>query len=92
MINANTHDIKISGISVTNATLKFRVKTNGERGLINVNIPAERNCKILDMTAREEIRWTKNPDNSITFYVQSNHEYEIFRDVKMPLGEISPQS
>lgn len=92
MINANTHDIKITGISVSDTALKFRVKTNGERGLINVNIPADRNCKIIDMTAKEEIRWTKNPDNSITLYVQSDHEYELFREAKMPLGEISPQS
>jgi hypothetical protein len=92
MINANTNDIRITGISVTNTTLKFRVKTNGERGLINVDIPAERNCKIIDTTTKEEIGWTQNPDNSITLYVHSNHGYEIFRDGKMPSGDTSPES
>ena len=83
MMNANTHDIDITSISETNTTLKFRVKTNGERGLINVNIPAERDCKIIDMTTGKEIRWTGNPDNSISLFVQSDHEYKIFRDGKM---------
>jgi len=92
MMNANTHDIDITSISVANTTLKFRVKTNGERGLINVNIPAQRDCKIIDLTTSDEIRWTENPDNSITLYVQSNHEYKIFRDEKMLQGNSPLQS
>jgi len=79
LINANTNDIVITNISIINNTLKFKVKTNGERGLINVNISAEHDLKIIDLATSGIIKWTKNLDNSITFYVQSSHEYEIVR-------------
>jgi hypothetical protein len=93
MINANTHDIDITNISVINNTIKFRVKTNGGRGLINVNISAERDLTIIDLTTSEIIKWIENLDNSITCYVQSNHEYEIFRvEKKMPPGNYDIQS
>jgi hypothetical protein len=82
MMNANTHDIDITNISVINNTIKFRVKTNGERGLVNVDIPAGRDLNVIDLNTRETITWTESPDNSITFFVQSNHEYEIFRSEK----------
>jgi hypothetical protein len=68
----------ITNISIKNHTLRFRVKTNGERGLVNVNISAEQDLVIVDHPANEIINWSDNGDNSITFYVQSNHEYEIF--------------
>ena len=77
-INANTNDMLITDISIKNHTLRFRVKTNGERGLVNVNISAERDLVITDHQTHEMINWSDNGDNSITFYVQSNHEYEIF--------------
>ncbi|MDD1699706.1 MAG: hypothetical protein LUQ04_02810, partial [Methanoregula sp.] len=84
-INANTNDTRITDISVQNHTLRFKVKTNGERGLVNVNISAERDLVIKDHQTNEIINWTDNRDNSITFYVQSNHEYEIFsHNLKSP--------
>jgi hypothetical protein len=57
--------------------VKFTVKTNGEKGLVNINIPAEKDLKVIDHHTREIINWTVNVDNSITFYIRSNHEYEI---------------
>jgi hypothetical protein len=82
LMNANTHDMLITNIAELNATVQFKVKTNGERGLVNVHIPAERDLRVMDMNTRETITWTENLDNSITFFVQSNHEYEIFRNEK----------
>jgi hypothetical protein len=77
-MNANTHDMVITDISVKNHTLRFRVKTNGEKGLVNVNVSAERDLVIRDYQTQERVNWSVYGDNSITFYVQSNHEYEIF--------------
>ena len=77
LINANTNDMLITNISVQNHMVKFTVKTNGERGLVNINIPAEKDLKVFDHHTREIINWTVNVDNSITFYIRSNHEYEI---------------
>jgi hypothetical protein len=82
LMNANTHDMLITNIAELNATVQFKVKTNGERGLVNVHIPAERDLRVMDMNTRETITCTENLDNSITFFVQSNHEYEIFRNEK----------
>jgi len=79
LVNANTNDMVITNISEINNRLKFKVKTNGERGLINVNVSAERDLKIIDLTTGGVIKWKKYLDNSIIFNVQSNHEYEIFK-------------
>jgi len=79
LVNANTHDMLITNITEINKTVKFRVKTNGERGLINVHIPAGRDLSVTDLNSREVITWTESLDNSITFFVESDHEYEIFR-------------
>jgi hypothetical protein len=77
-MNANTHEMVITNISVKNHTLRFRVKTNGEPGLVNVNVSAERDLVIRDYQTQERVNWSVYGDNSITFYVQSHHEYEIF--------------
>ena len=39
LINANTHDMLITDITETNNSIRFRVKTNGERGRVNVLCP-----------------------------------------------------
>jgi hypothetical protein len=78
LINANTHDAYITNISLQNQTLTFDAKTNGERALVNANISAQKDMKIKDEISHTFINWTKNGDNSITFYVQSNHTYTIF--------------
>jgi hypothetical protein len=62
---------------VQNRTLRFTVTTNGEKALVNVNIPAREDLRILDLLKKKEVRWTNNADNSIIFYVQSDHEYQI---------------
>jgi len=77
LINANTNDTLITNLSVQNRTLKFGVKTNGERALVNVNISAGKDLKIIDCHTDEIINWTNHLDNSITFFVRSNHEYAI---------------
>jgi hypothetical protein len=79
-MNANTNDMRITDISIENQSLRFRVKTNGGRGRVNVMVAADQNPVVMDQTARERINWSDNGDNSITFYVQSNHGYEIFRE------------
>jgi hypothetical protein len=76
-INANTNDTRITSLSVQNRTLRFTVTTNGEKALVNVNIPAREDLRILDLMKKKEVRWTNNADNSIIFYVQSDHEYQI---------------
>ena len=78
LINANTFDTIITNISVQKQTLTFKVKTNGEKGLVNVNIASDHVLTITDTNTEEKIMWSNHGDNSITFYVQSNHEYEIF--------------
>ena len=78
-INANTYDMVITNISIQNHTLRFRVKTNGERGLVNVNISAGSGLIIKDLQTNEIIPWTTDyNDNSVIFYVASDHEYAIF--------------
>jgi hypothetical protein len=76
-INANTNDTRITNISINNHTLKFQVRTNGEKGLVNVCVSPEPDLVIMDHQTNEKINWSDYGDNSITFYVQSNHEYEI---------------
>jgi hypothetical protein len=76
-VNANTHEMEITGISIQNHRLRFRVKTNGERGLVNVNISPVRDLIINDIKTNEIIPWTDLNGNSVTFYVQSDHEYGI---------------
>ena len=75
-MNANTHDMHITDISIQDHRLRFRVKTNGERGLVNVPIPAGPYLTIKDQNG-QIIPWTDHNDNSVTFYVESGHEYEI---------------
>ena len=77
-INSNTNDMYIKDISFHNQTVTFKVITNGERGLVNINIPAEKEIRVTDIKTHEIIPWMVNVDNSITFSIQSNHEYEIF--------------
>jgi hypothetical protein len=79
LINANTHDMLITDITETNNSLRFRVKTNGERGRINVLLPADRDLIVTDLDTDEVIVWAETPDNSIEFFVHSGHEYEIFK-------------
>jgi hypothetical protein len=76
-INANTHDMLITDISLHNHRLKFRVKTNGERGLVNVNISPVRDLIIKDLNTNEVIPWKDHDGNSVTFYVRSDHEYAL---------------
>jgi len=76
-INANTNDTYLSNISVQNHTLRFMVTTNGEKALVNVNIFRRDDLIIRDRHTNTRVTWTGNGDNSITFSVQSTHEYEI---------------
>jgi hypothetical protein len=69
--------MEITGISIQNHRLRFRVKTNGERGLVNVNVSPLRDLIIKDLKTNEMIPWTDLNGNSVTFYVQSDHEYAI---------------
>jgi hypothetical protein len=78
-MNANTNDMRITDISIKNHSLRFRIQTNGERGLVNVHISAGEDLVVVDHQSREMIPWSDHGDNSITFYVQSDHEYELFR-------------
>jgi hypothetical protein len=82
LINANTHDMLITDITEMDNSLRFRVKTNGERGLVNVHLPADRDLIVTDLDTDGVIAWTESLDNSIVFFVQSDHEYEIFREAK----------
>jgi hypothetical protein len=82
LINANTNDTLISNISIQNRTLKFTVITNGERALVNVNIAADRGLTIMDNDTGEIVNWTENGDASVSFYVQSNHEYALSKNKK----------
>jgi hypothetical protein len=75
-MNANTHDMRITDISIQDHRLRFRVKTNGERGLVNVPVPAGPYLTVKDQNG-QIIPWTDHNDNSVTFYVESGHEYEI---------------
>jgi hypothetical protein len=75
-INANTNDARITNISVYNRTLRFTATTNGEKALVNVNISQRDDLRILDLSVNKEVGWTNNGDNSITFYVESDHEYQ----------------
>jgi hypothetical protein len=77
LINTNASTMLITNISVEDQVLKFKIQTNGERGLVNINIPAEKELTIIDLHSREIINWTAHMDNSITFSIRSNHEYEI---------------
>ena len=45
-------------------------------------MPADRDLIVTDLDTDEVITWTESPDNSIEFFVHSDHEYEIFREVK----------
>lgn len=92
LINTNTNDMLITNISIHNQTLKFKVKTNGERGLVNVNIPAEKDLTVRDVQTHEIINWTANVDNSITFYIRSNHEYEISSPEIFPIFQVLSSS
>jgi hypothetical protein len=67
----------ITNLSIQENTVKFTVKTNGERGLVNVNLPGNPDLEILDLNSRTLIPWTHSLDNSIVLYVESDHEYEI---------------
>ncbi|MGA2913398.1 MAG: hypothetical protein ABSE07_07755 [Methanoregula sp.] len=77
-INANTNDTYITNISVQNHTLTFDVKTNGETALVNADVSEQKDLKIKDEITHDFINWTASLDNSITFYVESNHKYIIF--------------
>jgi hypothetical protein len=76
-INANTNDMLITNLSLRDNTVTFRVKTNGERGVINVNTPGTPGLEVLDHNSHTIINWTQGLDDSIIFSVESDHEYEI---------------
>lgn len=77
-INANSNDALITNISIQNRSLKFTVKTNGERALVNVNVAADGGLRIMNNDTGELVHWTYNRDTSVSFYVQSDHEYALY--------------
>ncbi len=85
-INANTNDARITDISVKNHVLRFRVTTNGEKALVNVNIVGRDDLRIRDLVTDTPVTWTGNRDGSVTCWVRSTHEYEI----SFPPPGISP--
>ena len=82
-INSNTYDTYFDGLKRSADLIQFNAHTNGARSLINVNVSAGKNTQVYDSTSGEFLNYTPEKDSSITFWVESNHTYNIYLDKRV---------
>jgi hypothetical protein len=63
-------------IGANDLTCYFTAKTQNGKAWINLDFPIKNNFKIFDQNGGE-INYEKRSDNSIEFFVESNHNYTI---------------
>jgi hypothetical protein len=78
LISRNTHDANFDNISSDGNLIKFDAHTNSVRSLINVNISAGNNTQVYDNTADKLLDFKVNVDESIIFWVENNHTYNLY--------------
>ena len=77
-INRNTYDATFDNLQYSENSVVFNVHTNGGIALINVNINAGRDSQVYDNTSGEFLDYDIKQDNSITFWVENNHNYIVY--------------
>ena len=82
-INRNTYNAYFDGLKRSADLIQFNAHTNGARSLINVNVSAGKNTQVYDSTSGEFLNYTPEKDSSITFWVESNHTYNIYLDKRV---------
>lgn len=71
---------KCDNIYADDRKMFFSAHTNGEKALVNVdNLYKKSKIKVIDITNNHEISW-KNINNSVSFYVENNHSYNIMKE------------
>lgn len=81
-ISRNTYDASFENLKYTEYSITFDAHTNGSIALVNVNIEAEKSTQIYDNTSDKFISYNIEKDNSITFWVENNHTYHIYGNLK----------
>ncbi|WP_238985583.1 hypothetical protein [Methanosarcina barkeri] len=76
-ISRNTYDATFENLRHTENSALFDAHTNGGIAHINVNINAGKDTKVYDNTSGKFLDYDIEPDNSITFWVENNHNYSI---------------
>lgn len=76
-ISRNTYDASFDNLQYTENSVLFDAHTNGGIALVNVNINAGRNTQVYDNTSGKFLDYEIEQENSITFWVENNHNYVI---------------
>ncbi|RPJ78878.1 MAG: hypothetical protein EHM20_02835 [Alphaproteobacteria bacterium] len=77
-ISRNTYDARFENLRHTEHFITFDARTNGAITLVNVNIDAGRSTQVYDNTSEKVLSYNIEQDNSITFWVENNHTYDIY--------------
>lgn len=78
-ISRNTYHASFENLKYTEHSVLFDAHTNGAAALVNVNINAGKNTQVYDSTSEKFLNYNLEKDNSITFWVENNHRYNIFK-------------
>ena len=80
-INCNTYEASFENITFKQNTIRFTANTNGYDSLINIKIKTTDILEIYDLTAKKVVSWELYQDDSIIFWVEDGHNYEIHTNV-----------
>lgn len=76
-ISRNTYYASFENLQRTEHSVTFNARTNGAAALVNVNIDAGKNTQVFDSTSEKFLSYNLEEDNSITFWVENKHAYNI---------------
>ncbi|WP_240664329.1 hypothetical protein [Methanosarcina sp. MSH10X1] len=77
-VSRNTYDAYFENLIYTEHSVTFDAYTNGAAALINIDVAAGRNTKVYDNKLKKYISYNIEQDNSITFWVENKHTYNIY--------------
>jgi hypothetical protein len=76
-ISRNTYDAYFDNTSYNAGHLSFDAHTNGVRSFINLYVTAGNDTQVYDRTSNKFLNYTMGQDESITFWTENNHTYNV---------------
>jgi hypothetical protein len=77
-VNRNTYDAYCDILEFNESLFMFDAHTNGAKSFLNVNITVGNSTQVYDYTLSKSLNYTRELDNSITFWVENNHAYCVY--------------
>lgn len=78
-ISRNTYDAYFDNISSSADFSSFDAHTNGVRSFVDLNVTAENDTRVYDLTSNKFLNYTVEQDKSITFWAENNHTYNVIK-------------